>query len=141
MSRTALVNARTPNAVPEEQFQGTYQFTPPEVLAYLRGEQLSAADLALVDNHFNGERPVVAHSIASKSPEDYPQAMAKAALAGQTVKLTQRRLVAKRTAGTDTPSPDTLAASFVSDFIQLCNDDLAYSYLQTLAKRFEMEIE
>ncbi|CCI88848.2 hypothetical protein BN109_009 [Yersinia phage phi80-18] len=44
----ALVHSQTPNAKPEDQKKGTYQITPFEVQAWLRGESLNTKDYALV---------------------------------------------------------------------------------------------
>lgn len=138
---TALVNARTPNAVPGDQERGVYEYTPPEVIAYQRGEQLSGTDLQIVRNYFGGTLPAVNSHVAPQSPEHYPQAVAQSALAGQSVKPTQRRLVAKRVAGSPAPSHGTLTAEFVSSYVQLCPDEQAHGLLELLAKRFDLEIE
>ncbi|APU00344.1 hypothetical protein fHeYen301_11 [Yersinia phage fHe-Yen3-01] len=44
----ALVHSQTPNAKPEDQKKGTYQITPFEVQAWLRGESLNTKDYAIV---------------------------------------------------------------------------------------------
>ena len=48
----ALVHPETAKLGPDEQKKGNYFFTPFEVLAYQRGEELSAADLAIVQGWY-----------------------------------------------------------------------------------------
>lgn len=133
---TALVNARTPKAVPDEQFQGHYEYTPPEVVAYLRGEQLSTEERAVVNNFYGGNPPLVGHNVAPQSPEHYPQAMAKAALAGQQVKPT--RLRSKGSKVQAAPPELEEIAVMLSDAL---NNDSAWVLLTHLAERFELELE
>lgn len=137
MSKTALVNARTPNAVPDEQFQGNYQYTPPEVQAYLRGEELDEVDLSLVRGFYGGALPLRGHAVTPQSPEQYPQAAAQAALAGQPVKPTRLR---SKKVETQAVHDDTLedVAVMLSDCL---TNGSAWVLLKHLAERFELEME
>lgn len=132
---TALVNARTPKAVPDEQFQGHYVYTPPEVVAYQRGEELTEAEMTLVRNYFGGALPMRGHNVAPQSAEDYPAAAAKAALAGQQLKPT--RLRSKGAKVQATPELEDIAV-MLSDAL---NNDSAWVLLTHLAERFELELE
>lgn len=133
---TALVNARTPNAVPNDQFQGRYVYTPPEVVAYQRGEELTEAEMSLVRNYFGGALPLRGHTVSPQSPEDYPAATAKAALAGQQLKPT--RLRSKNSKVQAAPPELEEIAVMLSDAL---NNDSAWVLLTHLAERFELELE
>lgn len=132
---TALVNARTPKAVPDEQFQGNYQYTPPEVQAYLRGEQLDEADLQLVKQFYGGALPLRGHTVTSQTPENYPQVAAKAAMVGESPKPT--RLRSKIRARSARPDLETL----VLQFTDVLPEDSAWVVLKHLAERFDLEVE
>lgn len=133
---TSLVNARTPNAVPDEQFQGSYVYTPPEVVAYGRGEELTADEMVLVTNYYGGQLPLRGHTVAPQSAEDYPAAAAKAALAGQQLKPT--RLRSKGSKVQAAPPELEEIAVMLSDAL---NNDSAWVLLTHLAERFELELE
>lgn len=51
----ALVHPSTSKLGPADQAQGVYEYTPPLVLAYLRGETLSQVDLADVEVFFGAK--------------------------------------------------------------------------------------
>lgn len=48
MTRCALVHPSTSKLGPDDQAKGVYEYTPPLVLAYLRGEPLASNDLVQV---------------------------------------------------------------------------------------------
>lgn len=52
MSGCSLVHPSTSKLGPADQAKGNYEYTPPLVLAYLRGEQLSSADLIQVSEFY-----------------------------------------------------------------------------------------
>ncbi|CUH74587.1 hypothetical protein AXI70_gp12 [Cronobacter phage Dev-CD-23823] len=56
---TSLVHPHTAKLPPDQQAKGVYQYTPPEVLAYQRGEQLSEQDLAFVKRYYGGTLPSI----------------------------------------------------------------------------------
>lgn len=60
----ALVHPSTSKLGPTDQAQGVYEYTPPMVLAYLRGEQLNPSDLLDVELFF-GEKGMTLPRIVS----------------------------------------------------------------------------
>lgn len=51
-TRCSLVHPSTSKLGPDAQAKGKYEYTPPEVLAYLRNELLAPEDLALVTEFY-----------------------------------------------------------------------------------------
>lgn len=70
MSRTSLVHPSTSKLGPEDQAKGVYVYTPPLVLAYMNGEQLSSADMFEVREHF--ETQGLALPVIERMPESGP---------------------------------------------------------------------
>ncbi|QGF20953.1 hypothetical protein MA13_gp09 [Pectobacterium phage MA13] len=66
-SGTALVHPSTSKLGPADQAQGVYEYTPPLVLAYLRGETLSQDDLTDVAVFF-GEKGMALPPLGPKGP-------------------------------------------------------------------------
>lgn len=70
MSRTSLVHPSTSKLGPEDQAKGVYVYTPPLVLAYMNGEQLSSADMFEVREHFESQG--LALPVIERMPETGP---------------------------------------------------------------------
>lgn len=68
MTRTALVHPDTAKLGPDEQKKGTYVYTPFEVAAYLRGEELSPEDEDIVRNHYAS----LGQPVPSNTPQTKP---------------------------------------------------------------------
>ncbi|WBF78447.1 hypothetical protein [Cronobacter phage EspYZU13] len=131
---TSLVHPDTAKLTPDEQKKGIYEYTPPEVIAYLRGERLSATDLELVTNFYGGTLPnltaAAAHAEPALAERKTTKPPAMAAPYG-------RKLVAKRKVqpgGTPLVDITKMMAANLPD-------DDAWAVLVTLAQRFDLEVE
>ena len=135
---TSLVHPDTAKLTPEEQKKGIYHYTPPEVLAYLNGENLTDEDLAIVEKHYGylPDRPSARQVVSPVAQHSEPAP----AHGGQPAypESTPRRLVKKK------PS-DAVQAATMLDVALLAsgalNNDAAWALLANLAKRFDLEIE
>lgn len=68
-SGASLVHPSTSKLGPEHQAKGVYQYTPPEVLAYQRGEPLSADDQKLViEYYFDNALPRPVFNVGLQEP-------------------------------------------------------------------------
>lgn len=138
---TSLVHPDTAKLTPDEQKKGIYHYTPPEVLAFNRGEYLSHADTEIVRKFYGGTLPnitpgnppdEVPASPAAPTPRRVEASPALAAPYGG-----GKRLVRKRTmqpAGTPLVDITKQLAANLSD-------DDAWAVLVTLAQRFNLEVE
>ena len=135
---TSLVHPDTAKLTPEEQKKGIYQYTPPEVLAYFNGEDMTDEDLEIVRKHFGyiPDRPSARQVVSpvAQHPEPAP------AHGGQPAhpESVPRRLVKKKPA-------DAVQAATMLDVALLASgalpNDAAWVLLSNLAKRFDLEIE
>lgn len=127
---TALVHPRTAKLTPEEQAKGNYHYTPPEVLAYNRGESLSEADLVPVRQYYGGSLPtrecdMQQPDVPTLEPFNYQPQTAP------------RRVLTKKRAEPARPTPLDAAYTLADSL----DDDAAYSLLCRLAGRFDFDIE
>lgn len=135
---TSLVHPDTAKLTPEEQKKGIYHYTPPEVLAYLNGENLTDEDLAIVEKHY-GYLPDRPSARQVERPVTQPPELA-APYGGQPAhtESTPRRLVKKK-------PPEAVQAATMLDVALLASgalpNDAAWVLLSNLAKRFDLEIE
>lgn len=138
---TSLVHPDTAKLTPEEQKKGIYNYTPPEVLAFNNGEDLSNEDLEIVSKFYGGVIPNIAprhvqHEVpaapAVATPRRVEASPALAAPYGQRpTKLVKK---SKPKAGaTVLDAAYTLTAAL--------DDNDAYSLLCHLAGRFELDME
>lgn len=66
----SLVHPSTSKLGPEDQAKGVYEYTPPMVLAYLRGETLSQVDLADVTVFFGDKGMTLPRIERSTGPQE-----------------------------------------------------------------------
>lgn len=141
----ALVHPDTAKLPPSEQKKGVYEFTPFEVRAYLRGEELSPEDRAIVREFYQ--------TIGEKMPADYPPHHVESEPALADVP-TPRRVEAspamavpyggKRVIKKPAPvfnSPLASLREIAELSVTSLPDAEAYALLVKLATRFNMEIE
>lgn len=142
---TALVNTRTPNALPDDQKKGNYSYTPPEVLAYLAGESLSVPEMDIVLRHYGDSLPPVGPppERATTMPPAFaapygvePVASGRCSASGGKQNVPKR--LVKKVQEEKTPS-DLLNA--VEILVELLDEESANSVLLRLADRFNLEIE
>lgn len=135
MSGASLVHPETAKLPPDSQKKGVYDFTPFEVHAYLRGEEISDSDMVQVIKYYEQQgfklpvRPLV------NKP-----ALADQYVGQEAVVAPAKRLVKKQAAPVYN-SPLKALVTIAEAAVTSLPDAEAYKLLQILATRFELEIE
>lgn len=141
----ALVHPDTAKLPPSEQKKGIYEFTPFEVGAYLRGEEMSAEDLTIVREFYK--------NIGETMPSEYPPKYVERQPAIADVPTPRRmemppameaayggKRVIKKTAPVFN-SPLASLREIAELSVSSLPDAEAYALLFKLAARFDMIIE
>lgn len=138
---TSLVHPDTAKLTPDEQKKGIYHYTPPEVLAFNRGEDLNDEDMEIVRKFYGGVIPNItahheAHEVpaapATPTPRRVEASPALAAPYGGAKRLVRKRVMQ--------PGAVPLVDITKQLAANLSEDD-AWAVLVTLAQRFDLEVE
>lgn len=138
---TSLVHPDTAKLTPDEQKKGIYHYTPPEVLAFNRGEDLNDEDMEIVRKFYGGVIPNItphhgAHEVpaapAVATPRRVEASPALAAPYGGAKRLVRKRVMQ--------PGAVPLVDITKQLAANLSEDD-AWAVLVTLAQRFDLEVE
>lgn len=143
----ALVHPRTQDLGPDEQAKGVYEYTPPEVLAYLNGEVLNEADLGLVTAYYQQRRESIPFppkpAIAEVVDSNKGGGSGRSDAVGHTYQV-QYGKETKRVLRQPAPTfNDPLQAlrNIANASVASLPDADAYEILVSLAARFKFDIE